>query len=161
MRRRALLTAIAGSAIMSPLAFAAEQPAMPVIGFLNSRSPGDTTHLLTGFRNGLAESGYVEGQNVSVEYRWALGQYERLPELALELARRPVAVIVASGGDPVGVAAKTATSNIPIVFVVSGDPAKFGLAESLSRPGGNSTGLSIFTSDIGAKRLGLLHELVP
>src|SRR5437764_6768093 len=113
MRRRALLTAIAGSAIMSRLAFAAEQPAMPVIGFLNSRSPGDTTHLLAGFRNGLAESGYVEGQNVSVEYRWALGQYERLPELALELARRPVAVIVASGGDPVGVAAKAATSSNP------------------------------------------------
>jgi putative ABC transport system substrate-binding protein len=162
MRRRVLLTLIGSSAaIMSPLAFAAGQAAMPVIGFLNSRSPDDTAHLIAGFRNGLAESGYVEGQNAGVEYRWALGQYERLPELALELARRPVAVIVASGGDPVGVAAKAATSTIPIIFVVSGDPAKMGLAESFSRPGGNSTGLSIFTSDIGAKRLGLLRELVP
>jgi len=161
MRRRALITAMGSTAIMSPLAFAAEQPATPVIGFINSRSPGDTAHLIAGFRNGLAESGYVEGQNVVVEYRWALGQYERLPELARELARRPVAVIVASGGDPVGVAAKTVTSSIPIVFVVSGDPAKFGLAASFSRPGGNSTGLSIYTSDIGAKRLGFLRELVP
>jgi putative tryptophan/tyrosine transport system substrate-binding protein len=162
MRRRILLTLIGGAAaIMSPLAFAAERAAMPVIGFLNSRSPGDTAHLIAGFRNGLAEGGYFEGQNVGVEYRWALGQYERLPELALELARRPVAVIVASGGDPVGVAAKAATSTIPIIFVVSGDPAKMGLAESFPRPGGNSTGLSIFTSDIGAKRLGLLRELVP
>jgi putative ABC transport system substrate-binding protein len=162
MRRRVLLTVIgSAAAIMSPLAFAAERAAMPVIGFLNSRSPDDTAHLIAGFRNGLAESGYVEGQNAGVEYRWALGQYERLPELALELARRPVAVIVASGGDPVGVAAKAATSTIPIIFVVSGDPAKMGLAESFSRPGGNATGLSIFTSDIGAKRLGLLREVVP
>jgi len=127
MRRRILLTVIgSAAAIMSPLAFAAERAAMPVIGFLNSRSPGDTDHLIAGFRNGLAESGYVEGHNVGVEYRWALGQYERLPELALEFARRPVAVIVASGGDPVGVAAKAVTSSIPIVFVVSGDPAKLG-----------------------------------
>jgi putative ABC transport system substrate-binding protein len=97
MRRRVLLTVIgSAAAIMSPLAFAAERAAMPVIGFLNSRSPDDTAHLIAGFRNGLAESGYVEGQNAGVEYRWALGQYERLPELALELARRPVAVIVAS-----------------------------------------------------------------
>jgi putative ABC transport system substrate-binding protein len=161
MRRRVLLTAMGSAAIVSPLAFAAEQLAMPVIGFINSRSPDDTAHLVAGFRNGLAESGYLEGQNVGVEYRWALGQYERLPELARELARRSVAVIVASGGDPVGVAAKAATSSIPIVFVVSGDPAKLGLAASFSRPGGNSTGLSIFTSDIGAKRLGLLRELVP
>jgi putative tryptophan/tyrosine transport system substrate-binding protein len=162
MRRRSLLTMIGSAAVtMSPRAFAAEQVSMPVIGLLNSRSPADTAHLVAGFRSGLAESGYVEGQNVGVEYRWALGQYERLPELALEFARRPVAVIVASGGDPVGMAAKAATSSIPIIFVVSGDPAKMGLAESLSRPGGNSTGLSIFTSDIGAKRLGLLREMVP
>jgi len=99
---------------------------MPVIGFMNSRSPENTAHLIAGFRNGLAESGYVEGQNVVVEYRWALGQYERLCELARELARQSVAVIVASGGDPVGVAAKAVTSSIPIVFVVSGDPAKLG-----------------------------------
>jgi putative ABC transport system substrate-binding protein len=98
---------------------------------------------------------------VAIEYRWASGRYDRLPELALELVRRPVAVIVATGGDPVGLAAKAATSTIPIIFVVSGDPAKLGLAASFTRPGGNSTGLSIFTSDIGAKRLGLLRELVP
>src|SRR5436190_10519714 len=114
MRRRTLLTMIgSAAAIMSPPAFAAEQAAMPVIGFLNSRSPGDTAHLVAGFRKGLAENGYVEGQNVATEYRWAMGQYDRLPELALELVRRPVSVIVATGGDPVGMAAKAATSTIP------------------------------------------------
>src|SRR6266576_5722209 len=100
MRRRDLLTLIGGTAFMSPLAGRGQQPEIPVIGFLNSRSPGDTAHLVAGFRKGLAENGYVEGQNVATEYRWAMGQYDRLPELALELARRPVSVIVATGGDP-------------------------------------------------------------
>jgi putative ABC transport system substrate-binding protein len=145
-----------GAVVAWPLVTRAQQAAMPVIGFLNSRTAADTAHLVRGFRRGLAESDYIEGQNVAIEYRWAGGQYDRLPELALELVRRPVAVIVATGGDPVGLAAKAATSTIPIVFVVSGDPAMLGLAASFSRPGGNSTGLSIFTSDIGAKRLGLL-----
>jgi putative ABC transport system substrate-binding protein len=161
MRRRDLVTLIGGTALVWPLAAAAQQPSMPVIGFLNSRSPGDTAHLLAGFRKGLAENGYVEGQTVAIEYRWAMGQYERLPALATELVRQNVAVLVATGGEPVGVAAKAATSTIPIVFVVSGDPAKLGLAASLSHPGGNSTGVAIFTSDIGTKRLGLLRELVP
>jgi len=134
---------------------------MPVIGFLSSRSPGDTGHLVRGFRKGLAEMGYVEGKNLAIEYRWAVGQYERLPSMAVELVEKRVAVLVATGGEPVAVAARAATSTIPIVFVVSGDPAKLGLAANFSRPGGNSTGVSIFTSDIGAKRLGLLRELVP
>ena len=116
---------------------------------------------MAGFRKGLAENGYVEGQTVAIEYRWAMGQYERLPALAAELVRQNVAVLVATGGEPVGVAAKAATSTIPIVFVVSGDPANLGLAASFPHPGGNSTGVAIFTSDIGTKRLGLLHELVP
>jgi putative tryptophan/tyrosine transport system substrate-binding protein len=162
MRRREFIAvASVGVAVAWPLAARAQQTAMPVIGFLNSRTAADTGHLVRGFRRGLAESDYVEGQNVAIEYRWASGRYDRLPELALELVRRPVAVIVATGGDPVGLAAKAATSTIPIIFVVSGDPAKLGLAASFTRPGGNSTGLSIFTSDIGAKRLGLLRELVP
>jgi putative ABC transport system substrate-binding protein len=134
---------------------------MPVIGFLNSRSNGDTAHLVAGFRKGLAEHGYVEGQNVATEYRWANGQYERLPALALELVDRRVALLVATGGEPVAAASKGATSTIPIVFIVGGDPVKLGLAASFSRPGGNSTGVSMYTSEIGAKRLGLLRELVP
>jgi putative ABC transport system substrate-binding protein len=138
-----------------------QQLAMPLIGFLNSRSPADTGHLLAGFRKGLAENGYVEGQNLTIEYRWAMGQYERLLGLAAELAEHHIAVLVATGGEPVGVAAKAATSTIPIVFVISGGPAKLGLAASFSRPSGNSTGVASFTSDIGAKRLGLLRELVP
>ena len=165
MRRRLLLTVIgSAAAIMSPLAFAAEQAAMPVIGFLNSRSLGDTAHLLRGFYKGLSQTGYTEGQNVAIEYRWAGGDYDRLASLAAELVEQRVAVLVATGGEPAGIAAKAATSAIPIVFVVSADPAKLmklGLAASFSRPGGNSTGMSIFTSDIGAKRLGLLHELLP
>ena len=164
MRRREFITILGGTAFVWPLAARTQQPPIPVIGFLNSRSLGDTAHLVAGFRKGLAESGYVEGQNIAIEYRWAAGEYDRLPALAAELVDRRVAVLVATGGEPAGVAAKAATSAIPIVFVVSADPAKLvglGLAASFSRPGGNSTGMSIFTSDIGAKRLGLLRELVP
>ena len=161
MRRRELMLLVGGNALAWPLPARAQQPAMPLIGFLNSRSSGDTTHLVRAFRKGLAENGYVEGQNIAIEYRWAIGQYERLPALAVELVDRHVAILVATGGEPVAIAAKAATSTIPIVFVVSGDPAKLGLVANFSHPGGNSTGVSIFTSDIGAKRLGLLRELVP
>jgi len=161
VRRRDLVTLIGGTALAWPLAARAQLPAMPVIGFLNSRSPGDTGHLVAGFHKGLSENGYVEGRNVAIEYRWGMGDYERLPALAVELVERRVGVIVATGGEPAGVAAKAATSTIPIVFVISGDPAKLGLAASFSHPGGNSTGVNSFTSDIGAKRLGLLRELVP
>jgi ABC-type uncharacterized transport system substrate-binding protein len=161
MRRRELTLLLGSSAIGWPVPAMGQQLAMPLIGFLNSRSPADTGHLLAGFRKGLAENGYVEGQNLTIEYRWAMGQYERLLGLAAELAEHHIAVLVATGGEPVGVAAKAATSTIPIVFVISGDPAKLGLAASFSRPSGNSTGVASFTSDIGAKRLGLLRELVP
>jgi putative tryptophan/tyrosine transport system substrate-binding protein len=161
MRRRELTLLLGSSAIGWPVPAMGQQLAMPLIGFLNSRSPADTGHLLAGFRKGLAENGYVEGQNLTIEYRWAMGQYERLLGLAAELAEHHIAVLVAIGGEPVGVAAKAATSTIPIVFVISGGPAKLGLAASFSRPSGNSTGVASFTSDIGAKRLGLLRELVP
>ena len=159
LKRREFITLL-GSAAAWPLAAHAQQPAMPVIKFLSSRSPDDTANLVAAFRRGLADSGYIEGQTVTIEYKWALGQYDRLPAMAVELTRRPVAILVTTGGEPSALAAKTATSSIPIVFAM-GDPVKRGLAASFNRPGGNATGMSILSPDLEAKRLGLLHELVP
>jgi len=134
---------------------------MPVIGFMSARSPEDSTHLLAAFRGGLAEGGYVEGQNLSIEFRWARGQYDLLPAMAADLVSRRVSVLVAVGGDPSPRAAKHATSTIPIVFGVGGDPVSEGLVESFNHPGGNATGDTLYTNIMEPKRFGLLRELVP
>ena len=161
MRRRDFINVIAGSAVVWPLAARAQQPATPVIGFLSVTFAGEQPHWLAAFRKGLGETGYVEGHNVSIEYRWAEGQYNRLPELAADLIRHHVSVIVTPPSNPAALAAKTATTTIPIVFNVGADPVTLGLVASLSNPGANATGINFFTSDLVAKRLGLLHELVP
>jgi putative ABC transport system substrate-binding protein len=159
MRRRELITLFGGAVVTWTRAARAQRPAAPVVGFLSSRAPGENETILVAFRRGLKEAGYVEGQNVTVEYRWADNQYDRLPTLAADLVSRQVAVIV-SNGPPIR-AAKAATSTIPIVFAVGFDPLTFGLVTSLSRPGGNLTGVSILDVEIGPKRLELLHELIP
>jgi putative ABC transport system substrate-binding protein len=160
MRRREFLGVIGGGLATWPRAARAQQP-VPVIGYLSSRSPAETAALVAAFRKGLGEAGFVEGQNIAIEYRWAEGQYARLPEMAADLARRGVAVLVTTGGEPSALAAKAATSTIPIVFTAGGDPVKIGLVQSLNRPGGNATGVSVLTTAPESKRLGLLHELVP
>lgn len=160
LRRRHFI-AILGGAAAWPLAASAQQVAMPVIGFLNSGSEDAYADRIVAFRDGLGQVGYVEGQNVTIDFRWAFGQYERLAGLATELVRRSVSVLVATGGEPAALAAKTATSSIPIVFAIGGDPVKLGLVASYSRPGGNATGTTLLTAALEAKRLGLLHELVP
>ena len=157
--RRAAIAAIGGAAFAWPLRGRAQQ--MPVIGFLSSGSPAPDAYLVSAFRRGLTESGYAEGRNVAIEYRWAEGQYERLPALTAELVRRPVSLIAAVGGNASAQAARTATATIPIVVTVASDPVTLGLVASLSRPGGNVTGVSLLIEALEAKKLELLRELVP
>ena len=161
MRRREFLGVLGGAAVSWPLGARGQQPAMPVIGFMSARSPEDSVHPLEAFRRGLKEEGFVEGENVAIEFRWARGNYSRLPALAADLVSRQVAAIVAAGGEPSGLAAKSATAAIPIVFGIGGDPVRLGLVESFSRPGGNATGVTLLTNLMEPKRLGLLRELVP
>jgi len=160
MRRREFITLLAGITATWLLAARAQQ-SMPVIGFLSSRSPEDSTHLIPAFAAGLAEGGYAEGQNLVIEFRWARGRYDLLPAMAAELVSRRVAVLTTAGGEPSALAAKRATSTIPIVFGIGGDPVRLGLVESFSRPGGNATGVTLLTNLMEPKRLGLLRELVP
>ena len=161
MRRRTFITLIGATAGGWPFVAWGQPAAVPVIGVLSSQSPSAVARPLDAFISTLRDLGYEDGKTITIEYRWAEGHYDRLPTLAAELVQRKVAVIVALGGDPPAMAAKASTSTIPIVFIVGSDPVKFGLVASLNKPGGNATGVNLFLAEVEAKRIGLLHELVP
>jgi putative tryptophan/tyrosine transport system substrate-binding protein len=161
MKRRDFIKVIGGGAVAWPLSARAQQPTMPIVGLLDQRSPEELADRLRGFRQGLRDSGFVEGQNMAIDYRWAENQLDRLPDLAAELVRRRVAVIATTSGVSPTLAAKAATTTIPVVFIVGDDPVKLGLVANLARPAGNLTGINFFSGELGAKRLELLRELVP
>src|SRR5262245_6743742 len=161
MRRREFIALLGAAATMVPLAVRAQQPTMPVIGYLSSTRPEAVQGNVAAFRQGLNESGYFEHRNVAIEYRWQEDEYDRLPALAADLVRRQVAVIAATGALPVALAAKAATSTIPVVFAIGGDPVQLGFVANLSRPGGNLTGVTNLNTEVLPKRLELLHEVLP
>jgi putative tryptophan/tyrosine transport system substrate-binding protein len=161
LKRREFIVLFGSASVTWPLAARAQQSAVPVIGFLSSRSPAEAQAAVNAFRSGLGEVGYFEGKNVTIEFRWAEGHYDRLPALATELVNRKVSVIAATGGDVSALAAKAATTTIPIVFTAGGDAVESGLVSSFNRPGGNITGVNLFYTEMGAKRLELLRLLIP
>jgi putative ABC transport system substrate-binding protein len=160
MNRRKFIALLGGAAAW-PVAARGQSSPHPIIGFMSGRSPDDSQHLVAAFREGLAETGFIDGQNVLIEFRWAYGRYDQLPALATDLLSRGVAILAGVGGDPSAIAAKKATSTIPVIFGIGGDPIQAGLVQSFNRPGGNATGYTLLTAEMEPKRLGLLRELIP